>query len=547
MRMTLKHFILFFFISCSLFSIGQLLQDEKEYTRADTLRGSLRPERTSFDVLKYNLNVKVVPDKKYISGYNLISFKVIEELPVMQLDLFSNMKVDSIIFHGKKLTYKREFNAVFVSFETALLPKKIDSLYFYFSGYPVVAKNPPWDGGFVFSKDENGKHWVGVAVQGTGASLWYPNKDHQSDKPEEAEIHIAAPKGLMNVSNGRFTGKKELDDEFTVWSWKVTNPINNYNITLNIGDYVHFSDTFRNLDLDYYVLSYNLEKAKQQFSEVQPMMECFYEHFGEYPFVNDSYKLVDAPFLGMEHQSAVAYGNNYKMGYGGTDASLTGIGLEWDFIIIHESAHEWFGNSITSADIADMWIHEAFTSYAESVYIECRWGKEKALEYLKGLRSTMVSNAQPIIGDYGVNKEGSADMYYKGANMLNVIRSVVNDDEKWWALLKHFSETFKHKITNTKEVITFFEANSDETLTPIFKQYLYYPEAPVLQLKKEKFRIYYRWETSVENFDMPIDIKIKKREKRITPTSEWQKLKGSRKIEKVKLDLERFYFEVEKL
>src|SRR5690554_1272774 len=545
--MVLKHLILSLFVTCTFIVNSQLLQVQREYTRADTLRGTLRPERTSFDVLKYNLNIKVEPNKKYISGYNTISFLVLEGLPIMQLDLFSNMQVDSIVFHGKTLAYKREYNAVFISFESSLLPETTDSLSFYFSGHPLEAKNPPWDGGFIFTKDKNGKDWISVAVQGTGASLWYPNKDHQSDKPEAAEMHISTPNDLTTVSNGRLIGKKKLEDGFTQWSWKVIHPINNYNITLYIGDYVHFSDTFRDLDLDYYVLSYNLEKAKQQFSEVQPMMECFYEHFGEYPFVNDSYKLVDAPFLGMEHQSAVAYGNNYKMGYGGTDASLTGIGLEWDFIIIHESAHEWFGNSITSADIADMWIHEAFTSYAESVYIECRWGKEKALEYLKGLRSTMVSNAQPIIGDYGVNKEGSADMYYKGANMLNVIRSVVNDDEKWWALLKHFSETFKHTITNTEEVIQFFEANTDEIITPIFKEYLYYAPLPTLQVKKQKSRIYYRWKSSEDQFEMPLDIQSKSEVKRIYPSQKWKKLKGTRKMNKVNPDLSRFYIEVEHL
>lgn len=545
--MSIKYLILFLIISLSSLLHSQVFQGQKEYTIADSLRGSLRPERTSFDVLKYNLNVKVEPDKKFISGFNKISFRVLENLPLMQLDLFANMKVDSILFHGEILRFEREFNAVFISFNKQLKTNSIDSLEFYFSGNPLIAKTPPWDGGFIFSKDENGKDWVSVAVQGMGASLWYPNKDHQSDKPEEAEIHVAAPDGLMNVSNGRFTGKKELGNGFTEWSWKVTNPINNYNIILNIGDYVHFSDKFRDLDLDYYVLSYNLEKAKKQFQEVHPMMECFYTHFGEYPFVEDSYKLIESPHLGMEHQSAIGYGNNYKMGYDGTDISKSGVGMKFDFILIHESAHEWFGNSITSSDIADMWIHEAFTSYAEAVYVECRWGKEDAFAYLNGLQNSMIRNEEPLIGDYGVNKEGSTDMYYKGANMLHTLRGVINDDEKWWALLKNFSETFKHKITNTEEVIAFFEANSDETLTPIFKQYLYHPEAPKLQVKKEKCRIYYRWEVSVENFEMPIDVKIKKQEKRITPTSEWQKLRGTRKMEKVKPDLERFYFEVEKL
>lgn len=538
--------VLLLFLFLPIVFHAQVFQGERTYTRADSLRGSLRPERSNFDVLKYNLNVKVEPNKKYISGFNKITFKVGKELPLMQLDLFENMKVDSIIFHGEKLKYEREFNAVFIAFNDRLQPLSTDSLVFHFSGHPIIAENPPWDGGFVFTEDENGKDWVSVAVQGIGASLWYPNKDHQSDKPEEAEIHVAAPNGLMNVSNGRFTGKKDLNNGFTLWSWKVENPINNYNLILNIGDYVHFSDTFRDLDLDYYVMSYNLEKAQKQFKEVKPMMECFYEHFGAYPFSEDSYKLVESPYLGMEHQSAVAYGNKYKLGYDGTDPSLSGVGLKFDFILIHESAHEWFGNSITSSDIADMWIHEAFTSYAEAVYIECRWGKEKALAYLKGLRKTMIANEKPIIGDYGVNKEGSADMYYKGANMLQTIRAVINNDEKWWTLLKNFAESFKHKITNSEEVIQFFEAHSEVVLASIFKQYLYHTAVPILEFKKENNRIYYRWKESIDDFKMPIDLKKGHQTKRIHPTSNWQKLNGIRKLKKVEVELDRFYVEVEK-
>jgi len=538
-------FIVFFFYSSMVFA--QLLQDERSYTRADTLRGALRPERTNFDVLKYTLDIKISPKEKFIAGSNTITFRTIENMAVMQLDLFSNMKVDSIVYQGRHLKYKREFNAVFISFKNALKPKKIDSIQFYYSGNPIVAKNPPWDGGFVFSKDKNGKDFIGVAVQGTGASLWFPNKDHQSDKPEEAEIHLEVPNGLVGVSNGRLMGLKELSNGFTKWSWKVSQPINNYNITLNIGDYVRFSDTFQDLDLDFYVLSYHLDKAKKQFTEVQPMMRCFYEHFGAYPFEEDSYKLVEAPFLGMEHQSAIAYGNNYQLGYDGTDVSLSGIGLKFDFIIIHETAHEWFGNSISADDIADMWIHEAFTSYAEAVYIECRWGKEDALKYLKGLRSTMISNKEPIIGDYGVNKEGSVDMYYKGANLLNTVRSIINDDEKWWSLLKSFSETFKHKITNTEEVIAFFENGTDVSLTPVFEEYLYYAALPTLQMKKEKGNIYYRWASSVTDFEMPIDLIVKEKTQRIYPNQNWQKLKKVRSLKKVKVDVDRFYVHMENL
>jgi aminopeptidase N len=522
---------------------GQVLSSKKgQYTQADSLRGSLRAER-AYDVLKYHLQVKVVPEEKYISGFNTISFKTELEMPVMQIDLFENMKVDSIIHQNKALEYERKFNAVFVNFEEPLKTGQIDSVKFYYSGNPIVAANAPWDGGFVFDQDKDGNPWIAVAVQGTGASLWYPNKDHQSDEPEEVLIEIAVPNGLMNVSNGRFLGKEDLGNGYSRWNWKVSNPINNYDVVLNIGNYVHFKDSFQDLDLDYYVLPYNLEKAKKQFEEVKPMMACFYDKFGEYPFVEDGYKLVETPYLGMEHQSAVAYGNKYMPGYLGKDLSGTGIGLKWDFIIIHESGHEWFGNSITASDIADMWIHEAFTSYSEAVYIECRWGKEEALEYLKGIRKG-IGNQETIIGDYGVNNEGSGDMYYKGANLLNTLRSIYNDDVLWWKTLKDYSETYKHQIINTKTVETFFDQAIDFDLKPVFDQYLRHSNLPELQLKKKKDGIWYRWETDVENFKMPVDVFINGNETRLPANNDWQKIKLLLKnIENIKVKEESFYIE----
>ncbi len=522
---------------------GQVLSSKKsQYTQADSLRGSLRAER-AYDVLKYHLQVKVVPEEKYISGFNTFSFKTEQELPVMQIDLFENMKVDSIIHQNRSLEYERKFNAVFVTFEEPLKTGQIDSVQFYYSGNPIVAANAPWDGGFVFDRDEEGNPWIAVAVQGTGASLWYPNKDHQSDEPEEVLIEIAVPNGLMNVSNGRFLGKEDLGNGYNRWSWKVSNPINNYDVVLNIGNYVHFEDSFQDLDLDYYVLPYNLEKAKKQFEEVKPMMACFYDKFGEYPFVEDGYKLVETPYLGMEHQSAVAYGNKYMPGYLGSDLSGTGIGLKWDFIIIHESGHEWFGNSITARDIADMWIHEGFTSYSEAVYIECRWGKEEALEYLKGIRKG-IGNQKTIIGDYGVNNEGSGDMYHKGANLLNTLRSIYNDDILWWKTLKDYTETYKHQIINTKTVETFFDQAIDLDLQPVFDQYLRHSNLPELQLKKKKDGIWYRWETDVENFKMPVDVFINGKETRLMATNDWQKIKLQIKnIEDIKLKEESFYIE----
>lgn len=516
-------FILFILLLAVAPLQAQVVTNKQQFTEADTLRGSLRPER-NYDVLKYDLDVRVVPEEKFISGSNTISFKAEEDLPVMQVDLFQNMKVDSILFRGKRMEFDRRHNAVFIDLEPHMAKNAVDSIQFFYSGNPVIAKNAPWDGGFVFEKDQEGYDWIAVAVQGTGASLWYPNKDHQSDEPEEVSIGVAVPNELMNVSNGRFMGKEILKDGYTRWNWKVASPINNYNVVVNIGNYVHFKDKFRDLDLDYYVLPYNLDKAKEQFEEVKFMMHCFYDKFGAYPFEKDGFKLIETPYLGMEHQSAVAYGNEYTLGYLGKDLSGTGIGLKWDFIIIHEAGHEWFGNSITARDIADMWIHEGFTSYSEAVYIECRWGKEEALEYLQGIRRG-IGNTRKIIGEYGVNSEGSGDMYHKGANLLNTIRSIYNDDELWWKTLKDYTESNRHKIITTGTTEDFFNKAIGYDLQPVFDQYLRHTALPELQVKKQGKKILYRWKADVEDFDMPVDVVINGNEIRLQPTLEWQTLK----------------------
>ena len=519
-------------------------ENHSNYTEADTLRGSLRPERTSYDVQKYHLKLKVEPEKQFISGSNVISFNVEKDMPVMQLDLFENMQIDSIIHDGKELEYERRYNAVFIQFEEALKQGSKDSIEFFFHGNPLVAENAPWDGGFVWEEDKEGNPWVGVAVQGTGASLWYPNKDHQSDEPESAQMDIAVPDGLMNVSNGRFIGKTDLGNGFTEWSWKVENPINNYNIMINIGNYQHFSDNYLDLDLDYYVLPYNLEKAREHFKEVKDMMACFYEKMGPYPFEEDGFKLVETPYLGMEHQSAVAYGNKYLKGYLGNDLSGTGIGLKWDFIIIHESGHEWYGNSITAKDIADMWIHEGFTSYTESIYTECQYGKEAALEYIRGIRQN-IGNNRKIIGDYGVNAEGSGDMYYKGANLLNMIRSIYDNDELWWKTLKDYTTTFKHQTITTKDTEAFFNEPTEVDLKPVFDQYLRDASLPVLQLRQADDQILYRWKADVINFKMPVDVIIDEEEIRLDATSEWQSYETGEELDELKVNDLEFYIETE--
>ena len=350
----------------------------------------------------------------------------------------------------------------------------------------------------------------------------------------------------MNVSNGRLLGSEDLKNGYTRWDWEVKNPINTYDITVNIADYAHIHDSLNGLDLDYYVLKENEEKAKKHFEEVKPMLTCFQSKFGTYPFANDGYKLVETFYLGMEHQSAVAYGNKYKKGYLGSDLSGTGIGLLFDYIIIHESGHEWFGNSITSSDIADMWIHEGFTQYTEVVYVECLYGKEKADKYVNGLRSN-VRNSKPIIGNYGVNNEGSGDMYPKGALLLNTIRNIVNDDEKWWKMILNYSETYRHKIIDTETVINFFNTESSINLTSVFNQYLRFPGIPELVIKQTKKKLEFRWKTMEANFTMPIDVKINGKEMRINPTNEFQKSKFKIKsLEDVEVLKNEFYVKVVK-
>ena len=500
-------------------------QINAQFTRRDSLQGGLRIERTSYDVKRYDLNIIINPEEKSIKGFNDITFDVVSATQKIQIDLFDNMKVDSIVWNTKKLKYVRDNDAVFIDFPERLALKSNHKLKFYYSGNPKIAKNAPWDGGFVFKKDSNGKDFIAVAVQGTGASLWYPVKDSQTDEPDNgASIKVAVPNGLMNVSNGRFLGSEDLKNGYTRWDWEVKNPINNYTITVNVADYVHIQDKMPDLDLDYYVLRENETKAREHFAEVKPMMECFQSKFGRYPFWEDGYKLVETPYLGMEHQSAVAYGNKYKKGYMGFDLSGTGVGMFFDYITIHETGHEWFGNSITSMDIADMWIHEGFTTYSETVFIECIKGYDDAMKYING-QAKNVRNDRPIIGQYGVNNEGSGDMYYKGSLMLNTLRHIIADDTKWWKIIFDYSETFKKKIITTATVIDYFNKASGLNLTPVFNQYLNTNQVPHFVYKVNGDYLYYSWENVNDDFNMPIDIGFENKKIRLYPTLKEQKIK----------------------
>ncbi|WP_343307583.1 M1 family metallopeptidase [Chitinophaga niabensis] len=503
------------------------MQAQHKFSRADTLRGTLTPERSWWDVTFYDLNVKLDPADKMIYGMNGISYRVLEPSKRLQIDLQEPLILDNAMQNGKSLNITKEGNAWFVDLEEPQIKGKVRKLVVSFHGKPKEAIRAPWDGGVVWGKDSLGRPWIATACQGLGASIWWPNKDHQSDEPDSMRIAVTVPKGLTNVSNGRLISKRETMNNTTTFTWFVDNPINNYDVALNIGNYAHFSDKYNGedgkLDLDYWVLDYNLTKAKSHFQVVKPMMKCFEHWFGPYPFYKDSYKLVETPHLGMEHQSAVAYGNQYKMGYRGSDLSGTGWGKKWDFIIIHESGHEWFGNNITTKDIADMWVHESFTNYSETIFTECQYGKDAANAYVQGIRSK-IANDIPIIGPYGVNTEGSGgDMYYKGSNMLHTIRQVINNDETFRKILRGLNKTFYHKTVTTQEVESYISKNGGRDFSKVFDQYLRHTKIPVLEYSINNRELKYRWVADVQGFDLPVKVTLADgKYSFIYPTTAWQ-------------------------
>lgn len=490
---------------------GQLLTGKPTFTRADSLRGTLTPLRTCYDVNFYHLDVKFDLDKRFISGSNRFKFTSTSDFDRLQFDLFDNLTVEKVVYKGQNLAFNREFNAVFVTFPAPIKKGAKDEFTVFYSGNPIVAKRAPWDGGISYAVDSLGKAFVASACEGIGASVWWPNKDHLSDEPDSMLISVSVPDGLKDVSNGRLRQVTPLGNGYTRFDWFVANPINNYNVAVNIGDYVHFSDNYAGekgkLSLDYWVLSYNLDRAKKQFgANVTPMLKSFEHWFGPYPFYEDGFKLVETSYLGMEHQSAVAYGNKYRNGYLGRDRSGTGQGLYWDYIVIHESGHEWFGNNITNKDLADMWIHEGFTDYSEALFVESTRGKAAGQEYVLGLRRE-IANKTPLIGTYGVNSEGSGDMYNKGANLLNMVRTVIDDDTKWRAILRGLNKTFYHQTVTTEQVVRYINKQAGMDLTPVFDQYLRFPNLAVLEYKVVNGECQVRWKADVKGFNMPLKVK----------------------------------------
>jgi aminopeptidase N len=522
-----------------LFIILFQFYSEAQFSIADSLRGQLRPERTCYDVVFYDLNLDINFENKSITGFNKFVYRINNGFNMIQIDLFSNMQIDSIIHDNKSLKYYRKNHAVFVDFgKMQEVEKNIDSFIVYYSGIPKKAINAPWDGGFSWTKDENGKDWLGVSCEGIGASLWWPNKDHLSDEPDSMKITCTVPKDLNCISNGVLRSKTIINDKST-FDWFVSYPINNYNVTINIGDYVHFSDTFvsetdqTKLPLDFYVMPYNLEKAKSQFEQSKEVLRIFEKYLDKYPFWSDGYALIETPYLGMEHQGAIAYGNKFMPGYLGRHPE----GMPDDFIILHETGHEWWGNSVSCKDHGEMWLHESFCTYMESVFMEEKYGKEAALEYLD-YYGNYIENKSPILGPLNVNYDShDADMYYKGALMLHTLRTIINNDQLWWEIIKSFYKQNRLKSVITSDFVKLVNQMTGKNYDLFFEQYLKTKSIPTLvisrkKISKNKVSLYFKWESELSNFDMPVIIKTNNKEEIIYPKCKKFR-KFSSKIDKV--------------
>ena len=493
-------------------------------SRADILRGQYGPFRANNDLLSYYLDIRVDPVRKFISGKNTIRFKMLADGACVQLDLHPALRIDKILLGSTPLHYRREAGAVFLDFPGQLRAGHTYSVDFYYSGTPLQAAR---FGGFAFRKDSAGRPWINTACEDIGASVWWPNKDQWRDEVKNMRISVAVPNYLVDVSNGKFIGKTNLGDGYTRWDWFVHYPINNYDVSVNIGNYQHFADKLGRLPLDFYALPADLAKAKKQFAQAKGMLEAFQHYFGPYPFPKDGYKLIEVPYAGMEHQSAVTYGNRFVNGYLGRDWTGVGISPRFDFIIIHESGHEWFGNSVTGADRSDMWIHEGWTTYLESLYVEYMYGHADALKYLNAYKSK-VKNLQSIIAARGVNSTPPEDMYFKGALFINTLRSIVNDDRRWWALIHGFYQKFKYRNIMTEDVIAYFNAQTGLNLTPIFDQYLRHTALPLLELKFEPARhaLVYRWHADEPDFAMPVRVGTPTSWRLLQPTTQWQTIES---------------------
>lgn len=527
-----------------LFGMVAVVCNAQDYTRQDSLRGSITAERSWWDLSYYHLDIAVDIEKQTIQGSNLIRYKVLTPKQLIQIDLQPPMNISKVLEDGKELEYTRDGNAYFIELKKEQVPDANNEILIQYSGKPKIAPRPPWDSGMVWAKDGEDKPFASSISWGAGSSQWWPCKDHMYDEVDSLKFSINIRKDLIAVANGRLIETETKKNKTKTYHWFVANPINNYGINFNIGDYAHFSEVFNGekgpLDCDYYVMKENLNKAKEQFKQVPKMLEAFEHWFGPYPFYEDSYKLIEVPYSGMEHQSATTYGNGYKNGYLGRDVSQTGWGDKFDFIIIHESGHEWFACNITFKDVADIWIHESFTAYSEGLYVEYHYGKEAGNDYQIGKRRG-IANDKPMIGQYDVNDlTYSGDNYPKGATILHMLRQIVNDDEKWRQILRGLNKEFYHQTVSTQQVEDYISKESGLNLDHFWDQYLRTKQIPQFEYYFVKGKLSYRWSNAIEEFDMPLKVSINNEEDWLYPKTEWQVIKIN--SEEISLIIDRNFY-----
>ena len=545
----MKNFIFLFAVMVAVFLQTAIFAQDKPITRQETLRGSITPERDWWDVQHYNLSVQFFPETKTIKGSNIITFKTVNAGNKMQIDLQTPLAITKITHGSKELKFEREGFVYWVSLEKELAKGVEDKIEVYWEGRPTESLRPPWSGGITWGRDDLGEHFITTTCQGIGASIWWANKDHGADEPDKGmNINITVPENLVAVSNGRLKKIDENKVEKTkTYRWEVKNPINNYGVNANIGNYVNWSEKYKgeggDLDLQYWTLPHQKEVAMKTFQEVPRMLKAFEHWFGKYPFYEDGYKLVAVSYPGMEHQSSVTYGNWFRNGYRGRDVSFTGIGYKFDFIIVHESGHEWFGNNISMKDAADMWIHEGFTNYSENLFVEYHFGKKDGEDYVIGSRKN-IRNESPIIGTYNSNREGSGDMYYKGGNLLHTIRNIINNDEKWRGILRGLNKDFRHQTVTTAQIENYISKQAGIDLSKVFDQYLRNTKIPLLKYKIEGNKLTVQYERVVKGFAMPIRVTINGKEVIITPTEATQVIMYPEELKAFEVN-RNFYVETE--
>ena len=485
------------------------------------LLGELTAPRTCYDVTFYELNIDIDLDNRMIAGYVDFYAWAVNEFTELQFDLAKNMVLDEVNYKGRSLTYTREEDAVFVTFPAVQAGTQFQFRVTY-HGKPAEAKKPPWDGGFVWEKDKAGRDFVGVACEGDGASLWWPCKDHPTEEPDSMAINITVPSDIMCVANGRLREKVETDVK-TTYKWFVTKPINNYNVSVNIANYAVIADTIHSVTgiqpVTYYVLDYNETVAREHFKEARAMMRSLEKFFGPFPWWEDGYKLVETPYLGMEHQTAVAYGNDFKT----YERGIRTIYGYMDYIILHETAHEWWGNNITACDGADVWLHEGFAVYSEVLYVEDQLGYPMSIHYLLELRRG-IQNRRAIVGPRGEYYWGFEDAYNKGAWILHTLRSVLDDDAMFFGILKGFQQEFAAQIVCTEDLVEYINNATVKDFTPFFDQYIFDRRPPTLEYSLTKDKLLYRYTGILPEFSMPVNVLVNKDEVRLQPSMATQTL-----------------------